>query len=537
MTVYLLLTAAVMFACVLLHKLSDKLGIPTLLAFILLGMVFGSDGIFKIPFDNYSFAEQICSVALIFIMFYGGFGTNWNEARPVAVQSVILSSIGVVLTSGLTGLFCHLVLKIDWLESMLIGSVLGSTDAASVFSILRSKRLNLKFNTASLLELESGSNDPFAYMLTVIILSMMNGTASGGGIAYMLFAQLFFGIAFGIIISFLSYFILKNFRIESNGFDAIFVIAVAIVSYAVPLAIGGNGYLSTYIVGIFLGNSNIRHKKTLVPFFDGFTGIMQMLIFFLLGLLSFPSELPQIATMSLIIALFLTFICRPVAVTILLAPFRCTINQVMIISWAGLRGAASIVFAIVAMMNAKIDNDIFHIVFFVVLFSILFQGSLLPVLSKKLGMIDEKGDVMKTFSDYSNEIPVQFVQSSVRADHPWADRMLKDILLPPDTLLVMIQRGNDKIIPNGDTCLEVNDTMILAARSTLKIDDVHLSEITIPVDSTNVGKNLSEIKNTGKALVILILRNNELIIPNGNTQLHANDVLVLNNSEEQSPNA
>ena len=189
MPVYILIASVVIIACIILNKVTNKLGIPMLLAFILLGIFFGSDGVVKIEFGNYDFAEQICSAALIFIMFYGGFGTKWSEARPVAVKAVLLSSLGVVLTAAITGLFCHYFLKIEWLESFLIGSVISSTDAASVFSILRSKRLNLKYNTASLLEVESGSNDPCSYMLTIIVLALMEGSASGGGIAYLVFAQ------------------------------------------------------------------------------------------------------------------------------------------------------------------------------------------------------------------------------------------------------------------------------------------------------------------------------------------------------------
>lgn len=530
MLIYLLLTAAVMLSCVFLNKVSSKLGIPALLAFIVLGMFFGSDGIVKIHFDNYAFAEQICSVALLFIMFYGGFGTNWKQARPTAVKAVLLSSLGVMMTSGLVGLFCHFTLGIDWLESFLIGSVIGSTDAASVFSILRSKRLNLKYNTASLLELESGSNDPFSYMLTVILLSAMKGTASGTAIVYMIFAQLTYGILFGAGIAFVSIKLMRKIKI-SAGFDAVFVTAVAVLSYAVPSVLGGNGYLSTYIVGIALGNADIKNKKTLVPFFDGLTGFMQMLLFFLLGLLSFPSQLPKVALPALAIALFLTFAARPLAVFTLLAPFRSKISQKLIVSWAGLRGAASIVFAVMATMNTASDRDIFHITFCIVLFSILLQGSLLPFLSKKLNMIDEQEDVMKTFSDYSSEVPVQFIQFTVPEEHPWCNSLVKDVILPPDTLLVMLQRADEKLVPKGETLLLQNDTLLLSAKSPGKIEGVQLSEKKITRDSELNGKMISQLPQKESALIILIIRENEVIIPNGNTLLEAGDMLVINHAD------
>lgn len=203
MNLFLLLGAIVLIACMIGSKISSRIGVPTLLIFIALGMVFGSDGILKIEFEDYSMAEKICSAALIVIMFYGGFGTKWSVARPVAGKSILLSTLGVLFTAGLTGLFCHYVLKMELLTGLLVGAVLGSTDAASVFSILRSKRLNLKYGTASMLEIESGSNDPCAYMLTIIILSAMSGDLSSGGILYSIFAQLAYGIGAGVLFAFL----------------------------------------------------------------------------------------------------------------------------------------------------------------------------------------------------------------------------------------------------------------------------------------------------------------------------------------------
>ena len=254
MNTYLLITSIVIFLCILLNRVSNRIGIPALLAFIVLGMLFGSDGIMKIDFDNYAFAEQICSTALIFIMFYGGFGTNWQRAKAVAVKSVLLSTIGVIITCFLTGLFCHFALNMSWEISFLLGALISSTDAASVFSILRSKKLNLKYNTASLLEVESGSNDPCAYMLTVAFIAISQGSASPGNIAILIVKQLAFGIIFGVLIAKLSIMLLRYIRFKSAGFDAIFMVGIALISYALPAYFDGNGFLSAYIVGIILHN-------------------------------------------------------------------------------------------------------------------------------------------------------------------------------------------------------------------------------------------------------------------------------------------
>lgn len=531
MAVYMLIAATVIVACVIFNRISDKLGVPMLLAFMVLGMAFGSDGIFKIHFDNYQFAEQICSTALVFIMFYGGAGTRLNEARPVAVRSILLSSLGTILTAGFVGLFCIFVLKLDVLEGLLMGAVISSTDAASVFSILRSKKLNLKHNTASLLELESGSNDPFSYMLTTIILSLMSGGFTSGTVLYMLFAQIFFGVVFGFIIAYLALLFLKKFTFNSDGFDAIFIVAVALLAYAVPTALGGNGYLSAYITGIILGNNQIRNKRALVHFFDGVTGLMQMLLFFLLGLLSFPSEFHKILLPAVIIALFLTFIARPLAVFLILSPFKCSLNQQLLVSWAGLRGAASIVFAIMTVVHpAQIGNDIFHIVFVIVLFSILIQGTLLPIVAKRLDMTDDSGDVMKTFTDYSYELPVSFIQLKIHDGHHWTEKTIKDLALPLNLMLALIVRNGEKIIPNGKTELKADDKVILCGKSSEAIDGVRIFEHEIDKSDAWCDKSLKEIQTSGE-LIIMIKRGERLIIPDGNTQILKDDIVVVNKSE------
>lgn len=532
MTTAILIIASIVLLCVLLNKLSSKIGIPMLLAFILLGMVFGTDGIFKIEFDNYAVAEKICSAALIFIMFYGGFGTKWSEARPVAVRAALLSTLGVLFTAALTGLFCFLVLHIALLESLLIGSIISSTDAASVFSILRSKRLGLKYHTSSMLEVESGSNDPCSYMLTIIVLSAMGENASAGSIAYMVFAQFFYGIVIGMAIAFAVLFILHRFQFGAAGFDMAFVIGIALLSYALPSLIGGNGYLSVYIVGIVLGNGKIPEKQSLVHFFDGLTGLMQMLIFFLLGLLATPSDIPAILRPALLIALFLTVIARPLSVFAILSPARCKLPQQFLVSFAGLRGAASIVFAIMATINkAYLQHDVFHIVFCIVLFSILLQGSFIPLAAKKLGMIDKDTDVLQTFNDYSIETGLQFIKLSISDAHPWQGCVVKDLNLPPDTLLVMVLRGNANIIPNGKTLILQGDIAILSGLAFADNMAIHLKEESILKSSKWEGKTVSAYSTHPEELVIMIKRDDHIMIPDGNTIIKENDVLILHFSD------
>ena len=500
-------------------------------------MLFGEDGVLHIEFDNYSAVEQICSVSLIFIMFYGGFGTSWKHARSTATISVLLSSAGVVITAALTGVFCHFALRMDWLPSLLVGAVISSTDAASVFSILRSRRLNLRYHTASLLEVESGSNDPFAYMLTIIVLTLMDGNANGWSMVWMLIRQLLFGAAVGAGVAWGCYQLLSRLRLDMEGHQSMFIFAAALLSYGLAQVIGGNGYLSVYITGVMLGNVRIPNKKTLVHFFDGMTGLMQILIFFLLGLLADPSALPQVALPALAIALFLTLVARPAAVFAIMSPFRCPVRQQMLVSWAGLRGAASIVFAIMATVgNAQTPDSLFNTVFFIVLFSILVQGSLLPLVSRKLDMIDQSGDVMKTFSDYSDEVPVQFLQLKIKDRHPWVDHELRHLHMLPQTRVALIIRDGQQIIPRGQTVIHMGDTVIISGPAMDGDAWGSLKEIHIDRDHEWCGQTLQEISMDKHRLVVMIRRGRKIVIPNGSTVLRERDVLILNETSRKERN-
>lgn len=455
----------ILLICISSSKILYKFGIPMLLIFIVLGMIFGSDGIVGIYFDNYQLTSIVSSLALVFIMFYGGFGTNWKMARKSAVPSILMSSFGVIITAGLTGLFCHYVLKTSILEGLLIGAVVGSTDAASVFSVLRSQKLNLKGTLAPLLEIESGSNDPIAYMLTIIILTLM----SNGGVSLiipMLIKQILFGIITGSILARISVYILKRANFEVEGFYTIFVTAVAILSYALSEYIGGNGYLSVYMAGIILGNNRIPHKKSLVHFFDGLSWIMQIGLFFVLGLLAFPSKLPEVFVISIAISLFMMFIARPLATFIILKWFDYSNKEKIFISWVGFRGAASIVFAIYTVTyGVDIGNDVFHIIFFIALLSVSIQGTFTPILAKKLDLVDDNMPVLKTFNDYKEDKSTKILEINIDENSKWVNKTIMDSDIPEEVLVVMIRRNNEVIIPKGSTEIKKDDILVLASNS------------------------------------------------------------------------
>lgn len=461
----MIICGLVLLICITSSKVLYKFGVPMLLIFIILGMLFGSDGVVGIYFDNYELTRELCSFGLVFIMFYGGFGTNWKEAKPVARESILMSTFGVIITSGLTGLFCYFVLKTSLLEGLLIGSIVGSTDAASVFSILRSQKLNLKGEIASILEVESGSNDPVAYMLTLIVLTLMN---NGGisSIVPIVIGQIIFGILIGVILSKLTVYIMRNANFEVDGFYTIFITAIAILSYALSEWVGGNGYLSVYIAGIVIGNSKIPHKRSLVHFFDGVSWIMQIMLFFVLGLLAFPSELPSVIGSSILISIFMIIIARPIATFGVLSWFKIPFKQQLFVSWVGLRGAASIVFAIYAITSGiPLENDIFHIIFFIALLSVAIQGTLIPKVARKLDLVDDTKTVLKTFTDYQEDRSTTLIEYNVDSNNTWKEKTIMEADIPEEILIVMIKRDSEIIVPKGSTLIKQGDILVLSGNN------------------------------------------------------------------------
>lgn len=527
MTIIVLGVALIILLCVLAEKFSDKFGMPALILFMFIGMVFGSDGIFKIPFENFVLAENVCAIALVFIMFYGGFNTKWEAAKNVAVKAVALSSAGVLITAGVTTVLCYFILHLSFSESFLIGSVLSSTDAASVFSILRKKNLNLKDGTASILEVESGSNDPISYLLTIIAISNIN-QGDSKNILITIVLQIVLGIVIGVVLAKLSTFVMTRTPLISEGLDMIFVIAMVLVCYGVTAFLDGNAYLSVYLFGILIGNSNIRHKQTLIPFFDGVTGLAQILIFFLIGLLTFPHQMPEIIPTALAIVFFITVIARPIAVFLLLIPLKCNVRQCLLISWAGLRGAASSVFAITAVAaGISMKQDLFHIVFMVSLFSVAIQGTLLPVVSKKLSMVDDDSDVRKTFNDYQDETSLQLMRMHIDSEHNWVNRKIKDVSIPKGSLALMIRRGKETIVTKGDTLILEDDNLILSVPPYTTNETENLYERIITKKDNWCGKAIEDLKISKHELIAMIIRKDETIIPDGKTVIMEKDIVVM----------
>src|SRR5690606_17715080 len=379
----LLVGSILLFVSIVVGKTSYKFGVPTLILFLAIGMLAGSDGIGGIHFDNPRIAQFIGIVSLNFILFSGGLDTNWTSVKPILREGLVLSTVGVLLTALSLGTFVWFVTDFTIYESMLLGSIVSSTDAAAVFSILRAKSLALKTNLRPTLELESGSNDPMAYVLTIAFLTLViNQDQSVWSIIPMFLQQMIVGGIAGFAFGRLSKFIINKIKLDFEGLYPVLVISLMFITFSATDAIGGNGFLAIYICAVFLGNQDLIHKKTILKMYDGLAWLMQIVLFLTLGLLVFPTHIFPVVGIGLLISVFLILVARPLSVFISLAPFKMKTRRKLYISWVGLRGAVPIVFATYPLLAGIEKADmIFNIVFFISVTSVLVQGTTLTTVA------------------------------------------------------------------------------------------------------------------------------------------------------------
>ena len=373
----------ILIISVLSCKITSKTGLPILVGFILIGVFL------RRFFDSVDvgLAERICNYALLFIIFAGGFQTDFAKAKPVLAVSATLSTLGVVLTAAVITVFAHFVLRMELYAAILLGAVLSPTDAASVFSVLASKKLFLKKNLDRVLEMESGSNDPFAYMLTVVFLAVATGASVN--VPLLLLQQILVGVAVGLAAGLLGRRMIKKLNVEIDGLESVLIYGVALFIYGMAVLLHGNGFLAVYIGGILLGNSQIPGKVHLSRTCSSVSMLMQILLFIVLGLLWVPSSVITVLIPGLIFAAFLFVVARPLIVFLLMKIFRYQIKDVALVSWAGFKGASSIVFATyILAAGLPYGEYLFSIVFLVCLLSVILQGSLLAPLAKKLGLTE-----------------------------------------------------------------------------------------------------------------------------------------------------
>ena len=471
----LLVSAFLMFFSILMSKTGYRFGIPTLLLFLLAGMLFGTDGL-GIQFDDVSVAQHIGMVALCIILFTGGMDTRMVEIRPVLAPGVMLATVGVFLTTLFCGLFVYWISGWEWhtgvgftlLGSLLLAATMSSTDSASVFNILRSQRINLKYNLKPMLELESGSNDPMAYLLTILLIQCLQiGELSGWDILWSFLLQFAVGVAGGYGLGRLAVWVTNRVNLKNAELYSIMVLCFIFIIYSSVYLLKGNGYLAVYIAGMVIGNSRLFKKKEIGTFLNGMTWLFQIVMFLILGLLVNPHEMVSVMLTAVLVSVFMMFVARPLSVWLSLLPFgrKITARSKWFVSWVGIRGAAPIIFATYPVM-AEVDGgrQIFNIVFFVTLISLLCQGMSLSWVARKLGLTEPLPEKQDNFGiEIPDEVGGSLREVLCTEELLQRGTHIRDLSLPPGTLVMMVKRGDRYIVPNGSVELKLGDRLLFIA--------------------------------------------------------------------------
>ena len=467
----LLIGSILLFVSIVVGKTGYRFGVPALLLFLLVGMLFGSDGL-GLQFHNAKIAQFIGMVALSVILFSGGMDTKFKEIRPILSPGIVLSTVGVFLTALFTGLFIWYLSGMSWtnihfplITSILLASTMSSTDSASVFAILRSQKMNLKHNLRPMLELESGSNDPMAYMLTIVLIQFIQSDGMGtGNIIGSFIIQFLVGAAAGYILGKLAILILNKINIDNQSLYPILLLSFVFFTFAITDLLRGNGYLAVYIAGMMVGNHKITFRKEIATFMDGLTWLFQIIMFLMLGLLVNPHEMIEVAVVALLIGVFMIVIGRPLSVFLCLLPFRkITLKSRLFVSWVGLRGAVPIIFATYPVVaNVEGSNMIFNIVFFITIVSLIVQGTSVSFVARLLHL---STPLEKTGNDFGVELPEEIdtdlSDMTITMEMLNEADTLKDMNLPKGTLVMIVKRGDEFLIPNGTLKLHVGDKLLL----------------------------------------------------------------------------
>lgn len=473
----LLVGSLLLFISIIAGKTSYRFGVPTLVLFLIIGMLAGSEGIGGIYFDDPQIAQFIGIVSLNFILFSGGLDTNWDSIKPILWQGITLSTIGVLLTAVSLGVFVWSITDFSIYEGLLLGAIVSSTDAAAVFSILRSKSLALKSRLRPTLELESGSNDPMAYVLTLAFLGLVvNPDQKLLSVVPLFFIQMGLGGLAGFLFGKVSKFVINKIKLDFEGLYPVLVISLMFITFSATDFIGGNGFLAVYLCAVYLGNQELIHKKAILKMFDGLAWLMQIVLFLTLGLLVFPSHVVPVIGIGLLVSLFLILIARPLGVFISLIPFKMKSRRRFYISWVGLRGAVPIVFATYPLLAGIEQADmIFNIVFFISLTSVLIQGTTLSKIAHWLHVaLPEKAKPKSPVDIFLSEhAKTAMVEIEITKDGFAAGKKIVDLQFPKTAIIAMISRDDKFITPSGSTVIEANDILIVLSDSQEGIAQVY----------------------------------------------------------------
>ncbi|MCW3092612.1 MAG: potassium transporter [Ferruginibacter sp.] len=473
----LLIGSILLLISIIAGKTTSKLGVPTLIFFLVVGILAGSEGIGGIHFANAQVAQFIGIVALNFILFSGGLDTNWKTIQPVLSKGIMLSTLGVLLTAFSVGIFVHLVFDFTLAEGVLLGAIVSATDAAAVFSILRSKGIGLKGYLRPLLELESGSNDPMAYFLTISLTTIVaTNHADFAELIVSFLKEFIIGGAIGYLMGRAGLWLINNIKLETEGLYPVLTIALAMLTYSATHFIGGNGFLAIYVSAIVLGNSNFIHKRSLIRFYDGQAWLMQIILFLTLGLLVFPSHMFPIIGMGLLISAFLIIVARPIGVFVSLAFFKTNLRSRIFLSWVGLRGGVPIVFATYPLLAGIGKAEIiFNLVFFISVTSVLLQGTTLAYIAKLLHLDIPSKAKRRTDLEISDNAKREKVQVVIDAGNTAIGKMVVELDFPKAAQIMTVKRGNDYIIPVGSTRIQADDKLFILAEDKHTVELVYNS--------------------------------------------------------------
>jgi cell volume regulation protein A len=468
----LLLGASILLLLsVLASKASARLGVPALLLFLLIGMLAGSEGPGGIEFDYTRLALSLGVVALVFILFAGGLDTDWASVRPVVWKGIALSTVGVVLTAVCVAWFAIRVFDFSLLEGLLLGSIVSSTDAAAVFTVLRSRNVNLKGSLKPLLEFESGSNDAMAVFLTTGLIGLLtNKTASMVDLLPMFALQMPLGALLGWAMGKGMVVVINRLRLEFDGLYPVLTLSLVLFTYGVTATLGGNGFLAVYVAGLTMGNNVFVHKASLRRFHDGLAWLMQIAMFLTLGLQVFPSRIIPIVGTGLLVSLFLMLVARPLSVFLTLAFARMSLKERIFISWVGLRGAVPIILGTFPLLAGVPQADvIFNLVFFIVLTSVLLQGTTLPLLARWLGLEDAAAPTQEysLALDSTDSIKTGLAEITIPPRSAAVGKQIVDLGLPKEVVVMMIGRNQHGFIPTGGSTLQAHDTLLVFADKNL----------------------------------------------------------------------
>ncbi len=468
----LLIGAVLLMAGILIQKPGYRFGIPALLLFLVVGMIFGCDGL-GVQFDDVRGAQFVGMVSLSIILFAGGLGTRIKDIKPILAPGIVLSTAGVLLTTAITGFFVWWISGLSWtsihfalLPSMLLAATMSSTDSASVFGILGAQKMNLKHNLRPTLELESGSNDPMAYLITTMLVDVLvtGDSVTVVSLLRIFLVQFVLGALLGFAFGRLGVWMLNRLNLDNRALYPIMAVAICFLTFSLTDTFGGNGYLAIYVTGIVIGNEKVSFRRETITFIDGLSWLCQIVMFLMLGLLVNPLEMWQVAGMALLIGLFMIVVARPISVFFSLIPFKnIPFKGKAFISWVGLRGAVPILFATYPVVAGLEDHyTIFNIVFFITILSLLVQGTTITSMAQYLKLSEP---LLNDVSDFGVEIP-EDSGSSLKDLYVTATMLekgcfVRDLHLPQGQLVMMVKRDKELLVPNGQLELLEGDHLLI----------------------------------------------------------------------------